>query len=150
MMDSKLQIVDEFKRPLSISPAGVEKILLPKSFTTPANPNNCFIDIQLVSDSQILAQSSFFYVPDKYFNFEKPEIETKTEKIDALNWKLTLSSKNLVKDVHIDLPFDADLSDDYFDLINQPVTIDIKTVSAADEISSQMKLNSVNSIVAEG
>jgi beta-mannosidase len=149
VMDAKLQTIDEFKRPLSITPGSVEKILLPKSFANPVNQKNSFINIQLCSDSEVLAQGIFFYVPDKYFNFEKPQIETKAEKIDAMNWKLTLSSKNFVKDVHVDLPFDADLSDDYFDLLNQPVTINIKTKAPVDEITSQIKLYSVNSIIVK-
>ncbi|MEN6386817.1 MAG: sugar-binding domain-containing protein [Phycisphaerales bacterium] len=149
LMDSKLQPIDEFKRPLSITPGKVEKILLPKSFTNPPSMNNSFINIELCGDSGLLAHSSFFYVPDKYFIFEKPEIETRAEKIDELTWSLSLVSKNLVKDIHIELPFDADLSDDYFDLLDKPVNIKIKTQAPIDRIESQIKYYSVNSIITK-
>ncbi|OHB51468.1 MAG: hypothetical protein A2Y12_08635 [Planctomycetes bacterium GWF2_42_9] len=150
LTDSNLKVIDEFSRPLSISPGCVEKILLPKSFTAENNQKDTFIDIRLCSDSKILAQNSFFFVPDKYFNYTKCEIDLKAEKIDDLNWNLSLSSKNLAKDVYVDCDFEADISDNYFDLLaNESVSINIKTKSPMDEIISKIKILSVNSIIAK-
>jgi hypothetical protein len=74
----------------------------------------------------------------------------KAEKIDALNWDLSLSGKNLAKDVYIDCDFEADISDNYFDLLtNEPVKIKIKTQSPVNEIISKIKILSVNSIIAK-
>ncbi len=150
LTDMNLNIIDEFSRPLSISPGTVEKVLLPKSFTSEKNQNDTFIHIQLQGDKEVLAENSFFFVPDKYFNFAPANIVTKAEKIDELNWNLTLSSKNLVKDVHIDCAFDAELGDDYFDILtDEPVNIKIKTAEPLEEILSGIKIKSVNSIITK-
>ncbi|MCE5340796.1 MAG: hypothetical protein LLF92_06665 [Planctomycetaceae bacterium] len=149
LTDTNFNVIDEFSRPLSIGPGCVEKVLLPKSFTAEKNQNDTFIHIQLRGDKEILAENVFFFVPDKYFNFTPANITVKTEKVDALNWNLILSSKNLVKDVHIDCAFDAELSDDYFDILtNEPVNIRIKTDKPMEEILSGIKFESVNCFIA--
>jgi beta-mannosidase len=148
LTDANLNVIDEFSRPLSIGPGTVEKVLLPKSFTAEKNQNNTFIYIQLRGDKEVLAENVFFFVPDKNFNFTPADVAVKAEKVDVLNWNLILSGKNLVKDVHIDCAFDADLSNDYFDILtNEPINIRIKTDKPMDDILSGIKIESVNSIL---
>ncbi len=150
LTDANFNVIDEFSRPLSISPGSVEKVLLPKSFTAEKNQNDVFIHILLQGDKEVIAENTFFFVPDKYFNFTPANVSLKAEKIDELNWNLTVSGKNLVKDVHIDCAFDADLSDDYFDILtDKPVNIRITTVKPVEEILSGIKIQSVNSVIAK-
>lgn len=150
LVDTNLQVIDEFQRPLSISPGSVEKILLPKSFINPQNQSKSFIHIMLKNDDRIVAQNSFFYVPDKYFDYEPCDIHTKAERIDDLNWNLTVSGKKLTKDIYIDCDFEADLSDNYFDLLTpQPVSIRIRTETPFDDIAARINVRSVNSIITK-
>ncbi|HBG27013.1 MAG: hypothetical protein A2Y10_20140 [Planctomycetes bacterium GWF2_41_51] len=150
LTDADLNIMDEFSRPLSISPGTVEKVLLPKSFTAEKNRNNAFIHIQIRGDKEVLAENAFFFVPDKYFNFAPANIVTKAEKIDELNWNLTVSSNKLTKDVCLDCDFDAELSDNFFDILTaEPVNIKIKTDMPLNEITGRINIRSVNSIITK-
>lgn len=150
LKDANLNVIDEFSRPLSIGPGIVEKVLLPKSFTAEKKHNDTFIHIQLQGDDEVIAENVFFFVPDKYFNFTPANIAIRAEKIDELNWNLFVSGKNLVKDVHIDCAFDADLSDDYFDIVtHEPISIRITTTKPLEEILSGIKIDCVNSIIAK-
>ncbi len=147
LVDADFKVIDEFKRPVSVGPNSVTKVLLPQSFTSPQNPQNSFIHILLQNDADTIAENSFFYLPDKYFSFPACNIETKTEKLDELRWKFTLSSKKIVKDLYIDCSFDADLSDSFFDLLgSRPKSITIKTDTPIDKISDKINIVSVNSI----
>jgi beta-mannosidase len=155
IVDTNFKIIDEFKRPVSVGPGSVSKVLLPQSFISPQKPENSFIHILLQNESEIIAENSFFYLPDKYFDFPVCNVETKAEKLDELKWNLTLSSKKMVKDLYIDCAFDAvrhgspqaDLSDNYFDLSDvKPKTITIKTDTPIEKIGDKISFTSVNSI----
>ncbi|PKL46034.1 MAG: hypothetical protein CVV39_07730, partial [Planctomycetes bacterium HGW-Planctomycetes-1] len=144
------EIIDEFKRPVSVGPGDVAKILLPQSFTAPKNPQNSFIHILLENGDDVIAENSFFFVPDKYFDFPAGDVEVKTKRLDELKWEIVLQSKNMVKDLCIDCDFDADLSDNYFDLLSdKPRSITIETDNPIDEIKDKITLVSVNSIFAK-
>lgn len=150
LVDADLNTIDEFKRPLSISPGSVEKVLLPKSFTTTQNPEKSFIHIQLCGDNEFIAQNTFFYVPDKYFNFAHADVELKANRIDELNWNLTLQSKKMVKDLSLHADFEYQLSDNFFDLLSsEPVNIKLTTDLPIDDIISRITILSVNSILTK-
>jgi beta-mannosidase len=147
IVDTNFKVIDEFKRPVSVGPGDAAKVLLPQSFTSPKSSKNSFIHILLENDAAVIAENSFFYLPDKYFDFPACNIETKAERLDKLKWKLTLKSKNIVKDLYIDCDFDTDLSDNFFDLLdNKPKGITIKTDTPIDKISDKITLSSINSI----
>jgi beta-mannosidase len=147
VVDTNFEIIDEFKRPVSVGPGDAAKVLLPQSFISPRNPKNCFIHILLQNDSELIAENSFFYLPDKYFDFSAGEVELKTKRLDRLKWELIISSKKMVKDLCIDCAFDCDLSDNYFDLLdNKPKSITIKTAAPMEDISDKINIVSVNSI----
>jgi beta-mannosidase len=147
VIDTNFKIIDEFKRPVSVGPGGVIKVLLPGSFASPQNPENSFVHILLQNDDQVIAENSFFYLPDKYFDFPACDVEVKAERRDKLKWKLSLNSKKMIKDLYIDCAFDADLSDNYFDLLDdKPKSITIKTDTPIEEIGDKISLTSVNSI----
>jgi len=149
VVDTNFKIIDEFKRPVSVGPGDAAKVLLPQSFTSPKDVKNSFIHILLENDAAVIAENSFFYLPDKYFDFPACDVEIKTKKLDKLKWEITLKSKNIVKDLYIDLncDFDIDISDNYFDLLdNKSKSITVKTDSPIDEIKDKIALVTVNSI----
>ena len=147
IVDTNFKVIDEFKRPVSVGPGDVTKVLLPQSFTLPKNPKNSFIHILLENDADVIAENSFFYLPDKYFDFPACNVEVKTKKLDKLKWELVLISKKMVKGLCVDCAFDVDLSDNYFDLLdNKPKSITIETDTPIDDIESRINIISVNSI----
>jgi len=155
VVDTNFEIIDEFKRPVSVGPGSIAKILLPQSFASPKNAKNSFLHILLENGENVIAENSFFYVPDKYFDFPACNANIAAKRIDELNWNLSVSSKKMVKDLYIDCNFgavrpgspQADLSDNFFDLLNDnPKSIIIKTNTPIDNISDKVNIVSVNSI----
>ncbi|MGA2915173.1 MAG: sugar-binding domain-containing protein [Sedimentisphaerales bacterium] len=147
MCDMNLALMDEFKRPFSISPDGFTSFSLPQSFVRPANPQDCFLLLSLENDKTKLSQNSFFYLPDKYINWPKANIEIKGTRQNDYEWHLKLKSLSAVKDLYMDLPIDAELSDNFFDLlIDETKDVNIRTKEAIEDLPKKILLTSVNSI----
>ncbi|MDD5011232.1 MAG: glycoside hydrolase family 2 TIM barrel-domain containing protein [Phycisphaerae bacterium] len=147
MVDINFEIIDEFKMPVSAGPDSAMKILLPQSFASPKRAESSFVQILLENGDDVIAENSFFYQPDKYFDFPAMDVDIKTKKVSELEWELTVKGKKMVKDLCIDCAFDCDLSDNYFDLLdNKPKSITIKTYTPIDEIKDKITFVSVNSI----
>ena len=138
---------DEFKRPVTLSPAAAMSFSLPQSFVRPKQSENCFLYILLENDKTAIAQNSFFYLPDKYINWPATKIEVQSRQPDNHNWFLKLKASSVIKDLYIDMPFDAELSDNFFDLLTDgSKTVTIHTEEAIDDLPEKIFFTSVNSI----
>lgn len=147
LINLNLEVIDEFKRPVSASPSEVSIITLPQSFAQPQQPKECFIYAILENSETIISQNNFFYQPDKYINWPAQKINVQTERLDEHNWLLKLTPACAIKDLYIDLPFDADLSDNFFDLLTSETrTVKIKTNEIIDDLRQKIDFISVNSI----
>ena len=95
----------------------------------------------------MIAQNSFFYLPDKYINWPAAKIDVQSERLDDYNWLLKLKASSAIKDIYIEMPFDAQLSDNFFDLLtDESKTVTIRTEEAIDDLPEKISLTSVNSI----
>jgi beta-mannosidase len=147
--DLNFRTIDEFKRPITLSPAAVMSFSLPQSFFRPALPENCFLCFFLENDKTVTVQNNFFYLPDKYVNWPKTKIEIQGEQHNDCEWLLKFRASSVVKDLYIDPPFDARLSDNFFDLLaDEPKTVTICTKEVIDDLPKKISLTSVNSIFA--
>lgn len=147
IIDMNLRTLDELRRPVSVSPSGITSISLPQSFVRPGQPEDCFLYLLLENDKSIIAQNSFFYLPDKYIDWPIQKINIQTEQIDDYNWLLKLKALVGMKDLYIDMPFDAELSDNFFDLLtDEPKTVTIRTKEKIDDLPEKIFLTCVNSI----
>jgi beta-mannosidase len=147
LSDMNFRIIDEFKRPVTLSPAAIMSFSLPQSFVRTQRKSDCFLCLLLENDKTVIAQNSFFYLPDKYINWPAAKIVMQSERLDDYNWLLKLTPACAVKDLYIDLPFDADLSDNFFDLLtDEPKTVTIRTKEAIDDLPKKISLTCVNSI----
>jgi beta-mannosidase len=151
LIDLNLNVLDEFKRPVSASPSEISMITLPQSFvamkkTEPAG----YLYFTIENADSVVTENSFFYQPDKYINWPAQNISVQTERVDNYNWLLKLTSVCAVKDLYIDLPFDANLSDNFFDLLTDKTKIvRIKTDEPIDDLKQKITFTSVNSIFAD-
>jgi beta-mannosidase len=149
LIDLNLKVIDEFQRPVSASPSEISTITLPQSFVGSKKTDSCpyFLYFTIESADGIITGNSFFYQPDKYINWPVQKINIQTERVDDLNWLLKLTPTCAVKDLYIDLPFDADLSDNFFDLLtSETKTVKIKTDEVIDDLKQKITFTSVNSI----
>ncbi len=142
-----LKSIDKFQRPISVSPDDVISFSLPLSFVQPKEPEGYFLYLVLENDKAETAQNSFFYLPDKYINWPIQKINIQSRQIDGYNWLLKLRPLTAIKDLYIDTSFDAELSDNFFDLLtNKLKTVTIRTEERIDNLPDKISLGSVNSI----
>ncbi len=148
LSDMNLRIMDEFKRPVTLSPAAIISFSLPQSFVRPGQPESRFLHLLLENDKTVIAQNSFFYLPDKYINWPAAKTDFKSERHNDCEWLLKLKSSSAVKDLYIDMPFDAQMSDNFFDLLtDKPETVTIHTAEVIDDLPEKISLTCVNSIL---
>jgi hypothetical protein len=147
-MDLNLKVLDEFQMPVSASPAEVSTITLPQSFVgTKKTGTAAYLYFKIANADGIIAENSFFCQSDKYINWPVQNINVQTERVDDHNWLLKLTPACAVKDLYIDLPFDADLSDNFFDLLtSETKTVKIKTDEVINDLKQKITFTSVNSI----
>jgi hypothetical protein len=142
-----LESIDKFQRPISVSPNNVISFSLPLSFAQPKQLESCFLYLVLENDKAETAQNSFLYLPDKYINWPIQKIDVQSRQIDDYNWLLKLRPSTAIKDLYIDIPFDAELSDNFFDLLTDKLkTVTIRTKERIDDLPEKISLSSVNSI----
>lgn len=148
LYDMNLRPIDEFKRPVSVSPNDVATFSLPQSFAQPQNPQDCFLYLLLENGKTTVAQNSFLYLPDKYINWPQPKFEIQSERQNDCEWLLKLKASSAVKDLYIDIPFDAQLSDNFFDLLtNELKIVTVRTKEKIDDLPKNISFTSVNSIL---
>jgi beta-mannosidase len=147
LVDMNLNTIDEFKRPASASPYETVSFALPQSFVKTDRLRDCFIYLLFENDNVVAAENSFFYMPDKYINWPAHKIDIQTERVNDYNWRLTLKPGCAIKDLYIDLPFEAELSDNFFDLLTKETKIvTIRTRKMIDDLPKKICLTCVNSI----
>jgi beta-mannosidase len=147
LCDMNLRPTDEFKRPVSVSPDGITSFSLPQTFIQPQKPADCFLYLLLKNDKTAIVQNSFFYLPDKYIDWQQANIEVQSEQRDDCQWLLKLKASSAIKDLYIDLPFDAQLSDNFFDLLTDEIkTIIICNKEVIEDLPKKISFTSVNSI----
>ncbi|MDD5134253.1 MAG: hypothetical protein PHP01_02425 [Phycisphaerae bacterium] len=149
LVDMNLNTIDEFKRPASASPYETVSFTLPQSFVKVKNPDERFIYLLFENDNASIAENSFFYMPDKYINWSGQKIDIQTERINDCNWHLKLKPGCAIKDLYIDLPFEVELSDNFFDLLTRETKIvTIRTKEVIDDLSKKISFTCVNSTFA--
>ncbi|MHC4552114.1 MAG: beta-mannosidase [Planctomycetota bacterium] len=149
MMNLHGQITDEINFPVALSPRALSsQYILPKSFAALTGSTREFLTLSLDSDTETLAENTFFFAPDKYLRHTpatiEMEIHSQTENPTA--WTVTLHSKTPVRDVCLIAPEPGQFSDNFFTLLpgqtkkvtlqfdntppRTPVPIEIRTVNS--------------------
>ena len=78
---------------------------------------------------------------------EYPVSARRMRDLDEQNWLLKLKASVVIKDLYIDMPFDAELSDNFFDLLpDGSKTITIHTEEVIDDLPEKISFTSINSI----
>ncbi|MCD4831901.1 MAG: hypothetical protein K8R02_08895 [Anaerohalosphaeraceae bacterium] len=146
LKDLDFNIIDEFKRPVSVAPGRSLKTNLPESFISPINPEKSFVHFQLDDAGNKKIENSYFYLPDKYIEWKNQPPEITAEKIQAHKWQLNLMSKTVIRDLSIDMKTLATLTDNFLNLTTaENRTITVTTASEIEDLLSEIQIKSVNS-----
>jgi beta-mannosidase len=118
LMDLGGNKIDKVELPLSIGPfSGSRPIKIPKAMMSPQYPQNEFLYLSLQNEDTQIAQNIFFYLPDKYIQWQKPKIEKNLSKLDHCRYQISLSSDTMVRDLQISADQRIEYEDNYIDLI---------------------------------
>ena len=140
-------IIDEFSRLISVSPGENSNVTLPASFVRPENPEKCYVHFALENDGGMIAENSYFYLPDKYMDYPEPKVEMNAEKISGRKWQVDINSSNAVRDLCFVCDFEAEFSDNFFDLLLPEIrSVIVETSEEMDDIAGRIKIMSVNSV----
>ncbi|UCE99379.1 MAG: glycoside hydrolase family 2 protein [Planctomycetota bacterium] len=111
-------VIDQVALPLAIAPFSISALpKLPKAIISPEYSDKSCLHFLMKQNGIKIAENLFFYLPDKYIDWPKVKITKRLSKITEKQWKLTLKSNAVAKDVQISTSVPAQFSDNFIDLI---------------------------------
>jgi len=121
-----------------------ELISLPEEMVSTCDSEKTVLSIVLEKDGVTIAENLLLLTADKHIDWPQPEITSNLTSAGENKWKLTLRADTFVKDIHISLPQQAKLSDNFFDLLpGRDYEIDIETKAGDTLDGSSIKFNFV-------
>ena len=144
-------VLDRVSFPIAIAPLSTSTASkLPRGLISPNNPENSVLHISLDKEGAKIAQNSFFYLPDKYINWPKPQITKSLRQVTDRQWKLKLKSDVIAKDVQINLAAKAQFSDNFIDLMPQDeFEITINCEREASSVEPELQLRHLQSMTLD-
>ncbi len=150
LKDLDFNVIDSFKRPVSVTPGGCVKTNLPDPFVKPINPKSNFVQFKLDNADNSKIENSYFYLPDKYIAWKNLPVKITAEKIQTHKWLLHLAAKTVIRDFSVDIAVATILTDNFLNLTaDAKQTITVTTVEETDDLLTQIQTKSVNSTLAE-
>ena len=120
LKDFAFNTLDEISGPVSIGAFGRHlSHELPKAFVQPAEPGRSFLHITAAEHGRIIAENSFFYLPDKYLSLPETRITTELEHVKGGKWRVKLKAAAPVRDVQIIADPSIRLDDNFIDLLSK-------------------------------
>lgn len=149
LCDLRFNLIDEFKRPVSVPPGESVSTTLPKSFISPPQPEKNFVHLELEHAGKEIIENFFFYLPDKYIQWEKQKLQVSAEKIHNHKWLLHFTPETVIRDLALFSDTAAKLTDNFINLAKpKKRTIEVTTTIEHNDLLSVLKVKSVNSILA--
>lgn len=141
-------VLDQAVFPVSITPFSTSACpKLPKAMISPTYPDKSALHLIVEKNGEKIAESLFFYLPDKYIDWPKAEINMHLSQINDMQSKLSLKSNAIAKDVQIRSLVKVELSDNFIDLIppeEREIMIDCEQPLSL--IEPELQLISVKSV----
>jgi beta-mannosidase len=118
LIDLSGQPLDGVTIPIAIGPFSTSTpAKLPKTIVSPTQPDKSCLHLVMDRNGEKIAENLFFYLPDKYIDWPKVEIDKSFSQITDKQWKLKLKTNAIAKDVQISTSAAAQFSDNFIDLI---------------------------------
>lgn len=109
--------------------------------------NKHLLYIELINNNKVLATRVVYFEKPKDLLLENSDFEYLVAKI-ANGYEITLTTKNLIKNIYLDLPFEGFFTDNYFDIIpGIEKKINFITEQKNIDFNKKLKYKSLNSVV---
>lgn len=139
--------LDKLAFPVAIGPSNSSSApKLPAAFLNPVNPDKSALRITLEENNRTIAHNLYFYLPDKYIQWPKPNITADVRQRAENRWQIRLKSDSLARDVQIIAEANSQFSDNFIDLTPPgDVVITLTTTKPHPSIKPALRLRSVTS-----
>jgi beta-mannosidase len=118
LLDMKGQILDAGEFPVMIGPySRSANINLPRAFLNPTFPEKNILRLTVADHQQQLCENLYLFGPDKYISFKPLEIDLSIHPVNENKMILGLKSRYFVKDMELVPPQNADITNNFFDLL---------------------------------
>jgi len=118
LLDTAGRIQEEFSEAITMAPyTTIRDIELPDNIAEPAEPHKKIIYLEVENNGQIIAENLILLVPDKYITWSKPQITQNVTQINKRQYRVSLQSDMVVKDVMLATNSTAQFSDNFFDMM---------------------------------
>lgn len=147
LIDLSGNILDSIDLPVTAGPLSASRpTRLAKGFVNVQNPQRCALRVRAQANGDSLAETLYFYLPDKYIDWPRVNIERRLNIIDDHRAQLELTADALAKDVCVQCEDIETLSDNYIDLLpGQCRKIEIHSKKKVTDVDDKIRLVSVNS-----
>ncbi len=143
LIDMHSRVIDQATFPVALGPFSTSRpFKLPKAILQPEHPDRCVMSIALEDQDSMIAENYFLYLPDKYIDLPHVNITRQLTHVKDNQWKLTLQSNAFVKDLQIVTRQNAELSDNFMDLLarrNYEIIVDFKDKCTSPENAVQLR-----------
>jgi beta-mannosidase len=118
LLDMKGQILDAGEFPVVIGPYSRNaNIILPRAFLNPTFPQKNLLRLSVWDRQQPVCENIYLFVPDKYVLFKPMEIDLSIRPVSERKILLGLKSRYFVKDLELVPAQNADIDNNFFDLL---------------------------------
>jgi beta-mannosidase len=118
LLDMKGQVLDAGEFPVVIGPYSRNaNIILPRAFLNPTFPQKNLLRLAVWDRQQQVCENIYLFVPDKYALFKPMEIDLSIRPVSEQKILLGLKSRYFVKDLELVPPQNAEMENNFFDLL---------------------------------
>ena len=106
--------------------------------------NRHLLYVELISDEKTLATRTIYFEKPKDLQLENPDFNYEVNNING-GYEIVLKSKNLVKNLYLELPMEGIFTDNYFDLIpGIEKRVKFISICTSEEINKMIRIKSLN------
>ncbi len=110
-------IADQTQFPVTAGPySRCGPFSIPRGIASPRNPQRCTLETLLEGQDGILSKNSFVYLPDKYIQWPRLELDAEFTRTGENRLNIALESKGFVKDLEIIPNAAGRVSDTFLDV----------------------------------
>jgi beta-mannosidase len=143
VLDFTGNVLEQTRIPIALSALSRSNLYpIPKALTRALVPATTLLHLTLSTKDALLAETVYFFSPDKYLQYLHADIELEIIPTTAKTWQVTLSSRTVVRDLQLVPPAAcARLSDNFMTLLpDRPKTIEIEFEDLAPAVSTPIQL----------
>jgi beta-mannosidase len=151
LMDFNGHIAEEWKLDFAMNPNSSQIIFKTdlQEILSDESSNNHFLSMELISGGKMLATRTVFFEKPKDLKLESPQLDFTVKKINT-GYEITITSKNLIKNLFLELPFDGFFTENFFDVIpGIPKKVLFESKNRNIDITNKLKYNSLNTVLAK-